>query len=175
MPWRYIWEWRYSSTILYLCTSWRRVVSFTPCRRTPGEGAPGTHWTGGLQTRSDRCGEEQNFGPAGNRIPALQPVAHRSTDCAIRTIKLRYTITNITSTLWNSPNLTPHQQQQQWNARPNTIVPDGSVYIGPNSLFTIILTYDPMYSDEKFTLLYEPRSIQKWIVCNIYPLKVQFR
>jgi hypothetical protein len=30
MPWRHIGEWRYSSTILDLCTRWRWVISFTP-------------------------------------------------------------------------------------------------------------------------------------------------
>jgi hypothetical protein len=30
MPWRHIWEWRYSSTILDLSTRWKWVVSFTP-------------------------------------------------------------------------------------------------------------------------------------------------
>jgi hypothetical protein len=32
---------------LDLGTSWRKVVSFKPCRFTPGEIAPDTHWIGG--------------------------------------------------------------------------------------------------------------------------------
>jgi hypothetical protein len=31
---------------MYLGTSWRRVVSFTPGRFSPGESAPGIHWIG---------------------------------------------------------------------------------------------------------------------------------
>jgi hypothetical protein len=30
MPWRHVWEWRYSSTFLELGTRWRWVISFTP-------------------------------------------------------------------------------------------------------------------------------------------------
>jgi hypothetical protein len=40
-------EWRYSSTILDLGTSWRRVVSFTPRPFDPEESARGTLWIGG--------------------------------------------------------------------------------------------------------------------------------
>jgi hypothetical protein len=45
-PWRGKAEWRYNSTILYLGTRWKRVVS-RPCRLTPGERAPSIHCTGG--------------------------------------------------------------------------------------------------------------------------------
>jgi hypothetical protein len=38
---------------------------------------------GGLQSRSERCAEENNFSPAGIRAPAVHPVAHRYTDWAI--------------------------------------------------------------------------------------------
>jgi hypothetical protein len=48
MPWRIVWEWRYSSTILDLSTRWRWVVSFTtPAALPRGERAPGIHWIGG--------------------------------------------------------------------------------------------------------------------------------
>jgi hypothetical protein len=52
-----------------------------PCRFTPGERAPGTHWIGGLggrQNLSGRCVAEKNLAPTGTRTPtssAVQPVA----------------------------------------------------------------------------------------------------
>jgi hypothetical protein len=45
MPWRHIWEWRYSSTFLDLGIRLRWVVSFTPLPL--GERAPGTYQIGG--------------------------------------------------------------------------------------------------------------------------------
>jgi hypothetical protein len=53
-----------------------------------------THWEkspwysldrrlGGPQSQSGRCGEEKNLTLAGNRTPAIQPVARRCTDWAI--------------------------------------------------------------------------------------------
>jgi hypothetical protein len=35
---------------------------------------------GGPQSRSGRCGEENNLAPAGIRTPAVQPIARRYTD-----------------------------------------------------------------------------------------------
>jgi hypothetical protein len=40
-------EWRYSSTLVNLGTSLRRLYSFTPQSLYPRERAPGTHWIGG--------------------------------------------------------------------------------------------------------------------------------
>jgi hypothetical protein len=70
-------EWRYSSTILDLCTRWRIVVSFTPRPLyLKGESPryPLGRRLGVPHSRYGRC-EEKNLSPAGNRSPAVQPVA----------------------------------------------------------------------------------------------------
>jgi hypothetical protein len=59
-----------------------------PCRFTPGERAPGTHFMrlGGPQSRSGRYGEVKIFYPSGTQTPAppvVQPVASRYTNWAI--------------------------------------------------------------------------------------------
>jgi hypothetical protein len=61
-------EWRYSSTILELGTRWRSPQYLLHRR------------LGGLQTRSERCGEDKQLGPARNRTPAVQPVARHCTN-----------------------------------------------------------------------------------------------
>jgi hypothetical protein len=76
-------EWRYSSTILDLGTTWR--VSFTPRSlylRGNRPRYPLDRRLGGPQSRYGRCGEEKNLAPAGNRNPAVQPVARLYTDWA---------------------------------------------------------------------------------------------
>jgi hypothetical protein len=78
MPWTRMDEWRYSSTILDLGTRWRRVVSFTPRPLYPRGNRPRYplyRRLGGPQSRSERHGEEKNLASAGNRTPAVQPVA----------------------------------------------------------------------------------------------------
>jgi hypothetical protein len=75
MPWRHMREWRYSSTILHLGTSWRWVVSFTPSPlyrwgRSPRY--PLDMRLGEPQRGSWRCGQEKNLTPNGNRTPAVQ-------------------------------------------------------------------------------------------------------
>jgi hypothetical protein len=47
MPRRHMREWRYSSTILDLGTSWRWAISFTPQPLYLRERVHGTHWIGG--------------------------------------------------------------------------------------------------------------------------------
>jgi hypothetical protein len=62
-------EWRYSSTILDLCTRWRWVVSFTPWLFYPrGKNPryPLDRILCGPQNRSGGCAEEKNLAPAGN-------------------------------------------------------------------------------------------------------------
>jgi hypothetical protein len=43
---------------------------------------------GGPQSRAGRCGEEKNLAPAGNKTPAVQPIACRYTDSEKR---IKYT------------------------------------------------------------------------------------
>jgi hypothetical protein len=52
---------------------------------SPGKALPcvSCRRLGGPQSRSGRYGENKNLSPAGNRIPAAQPVARRYTDWAI--------------------------------------------------------------------------------------------
>jgi hypothetical protein len=76
MPWRYMGEWCYSSTILDLSTRWRWVVSSKPQHFSPGEiSPPSTHWRGGwvdsragLDAREKRkifpCQESRHSCPA---------------------------------------------------------------------------------------------------------------
>jgi hypothetical protein len=86
-------EFRYSSTIFYLGTRWRGVVSFTLRRFTLGERALGAHWIGGwmgpravwMLSRRDI-----SLAPTGNRTPAVQPVASRYTDWAIPTVCVKW-------------------------------------------------------------------------------------
>jgi hypothetical protein len=52
---------------------------------TPGERASGTHWIEGWvgpRVGLDTVKEIKPLVPARNRIPAVQPVAQRYTDCA---------------------------------------------------------------------------------------------
>jgi hypothetical protein len=52
-------------------------------RFTPGERAPGPHWIGGLvglRACLDAMEKRKYLVPAGNRTPALQPVACLYTD-----------------------------------------------------------------------------------------------
>jgi hypothetical protein len=84
-----MWEWRYSSTILDLCTRWMWVVSFKPLPLYPQ--AKSTRYTldrrlGGPQYRSGRRGEKKNFDTTGMRTPIVQPVARRCTDWSIPTL-----------------------------------------------------------------------------------------
>jgi hypothetical protein len=48
----------------------------------PGKAGQGNRRLGGPQSRSGRYGEEKNLVAAGNRSPAVQPVARRYTDWA---------------------------------------------------------------------------------------------
>jgi hypothetical protein len=77
-------EWRYSSIILDLGSRWRRVVSFTPCRFTPGERAPGIHWIGGwVGPRAGLDAVENGrilYYTTGNRTRAVHLGARRYTD-----------------------------------------------------------------------------------------------
>jgi hypothetical protein len=66
-------EWRYSSTILNLGSRWKSVVSFTTLPlylRCPLD------WRlGGSQSRCGHWRKEKYLSPAGNRTPAVRPVA----------------------------------------------------------------------------------------------------
>jgi hypothetical protein len=76
-------EWRYAPLFLTSVLGGNESSASRPGRFTPGEGAPGIHWTGGcagpkaalndVELRKISC-------PAGNRTPVVQPVAHRYTD-----------------------------------------------------------------------------------------------
>jgi hypothetical protein len=71
MPWRHIGEWRYSFTILDLSISWRWVVSFTPLPlylRGNRPRYPSDRGLSGTQSRSGRCGEENNLS-----LPGIEP------------------------------------------------------------------------------------------------------
>jgi hypothetical protein len=83
MPWRYIRESRYSSTILDLDTRRKWVVSFThrplySRRKSPRY--PLTRRLSGAQNRSGCCGENKNLDPVGNWTAAVHPEARRCTD-----------------------------------------------------------------------------------------------
>jgi hypothetical protein len=71
-------KWRYNSTILDFGTKWRWVVSFTPLPLYSRGESP---WysldrkPGGPQSRSECRSVEKNLSPAGNRAPAIQPIA----------------------------------------------------------------------------------------------------
>jgi hypothetical protein len=65
-------EWRYSSTIFDLGTTWRWVVRFTPRQFYPRY--PLVRTLGGSHRRSGRC-EEKKLATAGDRTAAVQPVA----------------------------------------------------------------------------------------------------
>jgi hypothetical protein len=62
-----MWEWTYNSTILYLGTSWRLIVSFTPRPLYPRYLL--ARRLGGLQSRIGRCGLQINFPP----LPGIEP------------------------------------------------------------------------------------------------------
>jgi hypothetical protein len=54
-----------------------------PGRFTPGQRAPGSHsivWVG-PRAGLDAVEKRKNPAPVGNQTPAVQPVAHRYTDC----------------------------------------------------------------------------------------------
>jgi hypothetical protein len=64
-------EWRYSSTILDLCTRWRWSAS-RPGPFAPGDRAPGTHWVGGLvgsRVDLDAMENRKNLLP----LPVIEP------------------------------------------------------------------------------------------------------
>jgi hypothetical protein len=72
MPWRYIGEWRYSSTILDLDIRSRWVVSFTPrplYSRGKSPWYPLDRRLGGPQSWSVPCGVEINLLP----LPGIEP------------------------------------------------------------------------------------------------------
>jgi hypothetical protein len=78
MPSRHKGEWRYSSKILDLGTTWRWVVSFTPRPLYLTGNCPFYLLDRRLdepQSWSVRCGKEKNLGPAGIWTPAVQPLA----------------------------------------------------------------------------------------------------
>jgi hypothetical protein len=88
MPWRRKEEWRYSSTILDLCTRWRWVVGFSPRPLYPrgnGPRYPLDRRLGGPQSLSGPCGEEKNLAPAGIQTLAVHSIARLYTDWAIPT------------------------------------------------------------------------------------------
>jgi hypothetical protein len=76
-------EWRYSFTILYLGTGWKRVVSFTP-RPLYARGKIPPYALdrrlGGTHNQSGFYGEEKNLVLAENRTPTVQPVDRRYAD-----------------------------------------------------------------------------------------------
>jgi hypothetical protein len=82
MPWRQMGEWRYSSTILDLCTTWRWVINFTPpllYHREKSPLYPLGKRLGEPQSRSECCGEEKDLVPLPgieSRASSLQPVLH---------------------------------------------------------------------------------------------------
>jgi hypothetical protein len=78
MPWRYMGEWKYSSTILDLGTRCRWVFSFTLRLLYPRGSRPRyplARRLGGPQSRSGRRGEEKNLALPGIETRAVQPVA----------------------------------------------------------------------------------------------------
>jgi hypothetical protein len=78
--------WRHNSIILVLGTRRRWVVSLMPRPLYPRGNCPRyllDRRLGEPQSRSGRYGEEKNLTPAGNRSPAVQPVALRYTDWGI--------------------------------------------------------------------------------------------
>jgi hypothetical protein len=82
IQWRYVGQWRYSSTILDLSTRWRWVVSFTLLQLYPrGKSTryPFDRRVGGPQSRPGRCGEEKNLALPG--IERGQQYACRGENC----------------------------------------------------------------------------------------------
>jgi hypothetical protein len=73
-------EWRYSSTIFDLDTSWRWLVSSRPGHFTPVEIAPGAHWIGWVILRVvlDAV-EEKIIAILDIERGLVQAVAHRET------------------------------------------------------------------------------------------------
>jgi hypothetical protein len=85
-------EWRYSSTIPDFGTGWKWVVSFTSLPLYSQRNSPRTHWIEGwMGSRAglDVLKERKTLPPAGNRTPAVQPVARRYTAWAIPALKVR--------------------------------------------------------------------------------------
>jgi hypothetical protein len=80
MPWRHMGEWRYSSTILYLGTTWNWLVSFTSLPLYPQVNNPLyplDRRLGGLQSRSGRCGEEENLSLPWTELGTSSPSLYR--------------------------------------------------------------------------------------------------
>jgi hypothetical protein len=87
MPRRHTGEWRNSSTILELGTRWEWALSFTPLliyhpgkrprERVDRRGGGPSAGMKAVEKRKISCS------PAGNRTPAIHPVAHYQTDWAI--------------------------------------------------------------------------------------------
>jgi hypothetical protein len=108
MPWRHVREWRYSSTILDLCTRWRWVVSFTlrPLYILGNNlWCPLDRRLCGPQSRSGRCAEENSLAPTWNWTQTLQPVARLYTDWAIpapikQISKTIHIYTDIVTSIW---------------------------------------------------------------------------
>jgi hypothetical protein len=72
-------EWRYNSTIIYLNTRWRRVVSFTLQPLYPEGKYPGTHYIGGwVEPIAGLDAAEKR--KAKNKTPTIQHVARPYTD-----------------------------------------------------------------------------------------------
>jgi hypothetical protein len=64
--------------ILNLGTRWKKLVSFTNRSLYPGGTDPITHWVRGSvgpKTGVNLAGKRNITAPAGNQIPAVQPVA----------------------------------------------------------------------------------------------------
>jgi hypothetical protein len=88
MPWRYMREWSYSSTILDLGISWRWMVSFTPRPLNPWGKSHRyllDRRLGGPQSRSGLSEEQKNLARAANWKPIVQSVAPRYTDWVLPT------------------------------------------------------------------------------------------
>jgi hypothetical protein len=71
-PSRHMGVWRYSSTIIDFCTTWRRVVGFRPRRLYSRGNVPRYPFDKrlvGPQRRSGLCGEQKNFLP----LPGIEP------------------------------------------------------------------------------------------------------
>jgi hypothetical protein len=76
-------EWRYSTAIPDLGTYAAEWLYSRPCRFTPGGNrfrSPLDKRLGGPWSLSGRYGQEENVVIAGNRTPAVQPVARRYID-----------------------------------------------------------------------------------------------
>jgi hypothetical protein len=75
VPWRFIGEWRYSSTIIDIDTRMGEMSASRSGRFTPEETAiryPLDRRLCGPQIRVGRCGEDKNVAPDGFRTQAVQ-------------------------------------------------------------------------------------------------------